>query len=63
MPLKEGMMLIDMRKALHKNEINQNLGFSSPMSNKNHFGSGYNVDNIHGVLYIRLEENFKLIGY
>ena len=30
------------------------------MSNKNHFGSGNNVDNIHGVFDIRLKENFKL---
>ena len=30
------------------------------MPNKNYFGSGYNVDNMHGVFDIRLEENFKL---
>ena len=34
---------------------------SNPLSNKNHFGSGNNVDNIHGVFDIRLKENFKLL--
>merc|ERR1711954_560825 len=39
---------------------NGEIGLSSPMPNKNHFGSGYNVDNIHGVFDVRLKENFKL---
>ena len=43
-------------KVMHNGEI----GLSSPIPNKNHFGSGYNVDNIHGVFDIRLKENFKL---
>ena len=43
-------------KAKHNGEI----GLSSPMSNENYFGSGYNVDNIHGGFDLRLKENFKL---
>ena len=43
-------------KAKHNGEI----GLSSPMAYKRHFGSGYNVDNISGVFDIRLKENFKL---
>ena len=43
-------------KAKHNSEI----GLSSPRSNKNHFGSKYNVDILHGVFDIRLKENFKL---
>ena len=30
------------------------------MSNKSHCGSGYNVDNIHGVSGLQLTENIKL---
>ena len=33
---------------------------SNPFPNHKHFGSGYNVDNVHGVFDIRLKENFKL---
>ena len=33
---------------------------SNPLPNQNHFGCGYNVDNMHGVFDIRLKENFKL---
>ena len=36
---------------------NGEIGLSSPIPNQNHFGSGYNVDNIHGVFDIRLKEN------
>merc|ERR1712082_3626 len=36
------------------------IRLSSPLPNKNHFGSGYDVDNIHRVFDIRLKENFKL---
>ena len=39
---------------------NDEIKLSSPIQNKNHFGSGYNVDNIGGVFDIRLKENFKL---
>ena len=39
---------------------NGEIGLSSPMPNKNHFGSGFNVDNIHGVFDIPLKKNFKL---
>ena len=41
-------------------EHNGEIRLASPIPNKNHFGSGYNVDNIHGVFDIRLKENFKL---
>ena len=33
---------------------------TSPIQNQNHFGSGYKVDNIHGLFDLRLKENFKL---
>ena len=46
-------------KASYKNEINQAFGLSSHMLNKNNYGSGYNVDNIHGVFVIHLKETFK----
>ena len=36
------------------------IGLSNPLSNKNHFGSGYNVDNIQQVFDIRIKENFRL---
>merc|ERR1711954_314656 len=39
---------------------NGGIRLSSPIPNKNHFGSGYDVDNIHRVFDIRLKENFKL---
>ena len=39
---------------------NGEIGLSSPMSNKNHFGCGFNMDSLHGVFDIRLKENFKL---
>merc|ERR1711954_74155 len=41
-------------------EHNGEIRLASPIPNKNHFGSGYNVYNIHGVFDIRLKENFKL---
>ena len=41
-------------------EHNGEIRLASPIPNKNHFGSGYNVDNIHRVFDIRLKENFKL---
>merc|ERR1711954_466327 len=41
-------------------EHNGEIRLASPIPNKNHFGIGYNVDNIHGVFDIRLKENIKL---
>ena len=46
-------------KASYKNEINQAFGLSSHMLNKNNYGSGYNVDNIHVVFGTHLKETFK----
>ena len=43
---------------MRRHETMQHL--SNPMPNQNHFGSGYNVNNIHGVFDIRMKENFKL---
>merc|ERR1711954_562268 len=40
-------------------EHNGGIRLASPIPNKNHFGRGYNVDNIHGVFDIRLKENSK----
>merc|ERR1711954_157810 len=41
-------------------EHNGGIRLASPIPNKNHFGSGYNIDNIDKVFDIRLKENFKL---
>ena len=43
---------------VRRHETMQHL--SNPFPNHKHFGSGYNVDNVHGVFDIRLKENFKL---
>ena len=48
-------------KAKHNGHHGE-IELSSSMPNKSHFGSGYNVANIHGVFDIRLKENFKLFG-
>ena len=52
----KGFAICNSKSFTHNGEI----GLSSPMPNKNHFGSGYNVDNIHRVFDIGLKENFKL---
>ena len=39
---------------------NGEIGLASSVSNENYFGSGYNVDNIHGGFDLRLKENFKI---
>ena len=56
--VKSGKSTVE-KKASFKNEINQAFGLSSHMLNKNNYGSGYNVDNIHGVFVIHLKETFK----
>ena len=38
---------------------NGEIGLVSSVSNGNYFGSGNNVDNIHGGFDLRLKENFK----
>ena len=44
-----------------KSKHNGEIGLSSPQSNKNQFGSGYNIDNIDEVFDIRLKENFNML--